>query len=337
MSQSDKSESSFRVPDPHAQEYLRRNKGITLAPTTIKTYDSHLTEYVHFLDSRDKTVLGADFSEVREFAEKCVRHGNRQSTIEGKLSTVAELYRYIQLRTDVSQKLTLDPLEFRDIDVSRYRTPEPIERVALSREEIRRLFDAFDSYRNRLIATIAVETGLRNSDLRNIQIQDIDLNKSSIHVPNPKNSDPYDVPISDDLVFELDQWMRCHRKGFAAAQESNYVFPSHSGIKIETNSGLNKIITEAAKEAGIQDIIGKSHMTSVQKQAFNTDQEFRQWRRVTVHTLRHSFITLLEDAGVSLPYRQLVANHSNAETTRRYSHGSEDIFETIREQFNPPR
>jgi integrase/recombinase XerD len=148
MSQSHNNESTFRVPDTHAKEYLRRNERIALASSTVETYDSHLTEFVNFLNDRNTSVLDADFSEVRAFAEKCVRQGNRQSTIEGKLSTVGELYRYIHLRTDAPQELSLDPLEFRDIDVSRYRTPEPIERVALSREEIRRLFDAFDSHRN---------------------------------------------------------------------------------------------------------------------------------------------------------------------------------------------
>ena len=337
MSQSHNDESTLRVPDTHAKEYLRRNERIALASSTVETYDSHLTEFVNFLNGRNTSVLDADFSEVRAFAEKCVRQGNRQSTIEGKLSTVGELYRYIHLRTDASQELSLDPLEFRDIDVSRYRTPEPIERVALSREEIRRLFDSFDSHRNRLMATVAVETGIRNSDLRNIRIQDMNLDECEIHVHNPKNSTPYDVPISEDLAFELDLWMRCHRRGFATAQESQYVFPSHSGVKLRTNGSLNKIITEAAERAGIQSTIGKSQITSEQKQAFNTDLEYRQWHRVTVHTLRHSCITLLEDAGVSLPYRQLVANHNNAETTQRYSHGGEDIFRIIREQFRPPR
>jgi integrase/recombinase XerD len=215
---------SFRVPNDLAQKYLSKKAGVSLASTTVSTYDSHLTEYTTFLNGRETTVLSAEFTDVVEFLEECVRRGNRKSTLSGKLSTIAELYRFIRLRTDAGDKLSLDPLRFREIDLEQYNVPEAMEREGLSRDEIRRLFDAFQSYRNRLMAIVGVETGLRNSDIRCLRIQDVGTDQ--IHVHDPKNSRPYDVPISDQLSFELEIWMKHHRSGFAAATDSEYVFTS---------------------------------------------------------------------------------------------------------------
>lgn len=329
------SSSEYRVPDKHAQEYLARNEGITLSSSTVVSYDSQLTEYVSFLHERGASVLTAEFTDVLDYVEACVRQGNREGTISGKISTVGELYRYIRLRTDAGDELSLDPLRFREINLKRYNTPEAVEREALSREEIRRLFDAFNSYRNRLMAIVGVETGIRNSDLRNLRIEDV--HEDTIHVHDPKNSKPYDVPISEELVFELDFWLQHHRKGFAASTDSEYVFPSQHGEKLETNASLNSIVKQAAERAGIQATIGRSRLTTGQKDAWETEKEYREWHRVTVHTLRHSYLTLLKEAGVSLPYRQLVANHTSANTTRGYTHGNDEVFDSVRNRFNPPR
>jgi integrase/recombinase XerD len=202
---------------------------------------------------------------------------------------------------------------------------------------LRKLFDNIDSYRNRLLITVGAETGLRNSDLREIQLSDVDYEELLIHVPDPKGSKAYDVPISEELGFELKQWLKHHRGAYASAGVSNYLFPSEYGPKLETNGGLNTIIKEAATRAGIQEVIATSQISPEQRVSLGTEKETRNMHRVTVHTLRHTFLTLLKDAEVPLVYRQLVANHRDPNTTLGYEHGSNDIFEIIRDRFEPAR
>ncbi|NHX37276.1 MULTISPECIES: tyrosine-type recombinase/integrase [Halolamina] len=333
MSSDQQDSESYRVADEYAREYLSRNEGVTLASSSVETYDGHLTEYVSFLDQRDRTVVNAEFQDVLDYLDWCVRRGNRKSTLSSKLATIGELYRYIRLRTDVGDELGLDPIRFQEIDLNQFNTPPPIERDALSRDEIRRLFDAFDSFRNRLMAIVGVETGLRNSDIRNLRLEDIDEN--TIHVRNPKNSKPYDVPISNELAFEIQHWNRHHRPGYSAAAESPYLFPSQCGERLEANGSLNSIIRTAAERAGIQEVIGESQVRK--QEGDGKEVECREWHRVTVHTLRHSFVTLLKDAGVNLNYRMLVANHADSDTTRGYTHGENEAFSLIRSRFDPPR
>lgn len=323
--------------DPYVRDYLDTNEYITLAPSTVRKYRNTLNEYIRYLSDIERSVLDASREDVVTFIERCVRRGNRRSTITGKLVVIGQLYRHIKLRTDMGDKLSLDPLELETIDLSRYRTPPPIEREALSREELRQLFDATDSVRNLLITITATEIGFRNSDLRELTTQDVDFEELTIHASNPKNQRPYDAPMSEDLAFELQRWIDCDRDAYTKASDSPYLFPGRNSAKLETNSGLNAIVKAAAERAGIQKVIGISKSMSETQGAIESERVERHWHRVTPHTLRHTYVTLLKDADVPLPYRQIVANHASAETTRRYTHGRDDVFDTVRDRFEPPR
>jgi len=323
--------------NPYVADYLATNEVLVLAPSTVRTYRYLLREYIRYLTAIETTVLNAEREDVVTFLERCVRRGNRESTLRSKFNAVYQLYRHIKLYMDEGDELNVDPLELETIDLGQYRTPAPIEREALTREELRQLFDAMDSYRNRLLAITAVETGLRNSDLRELTLDDIYFDELEIHARDPKNSIPYEVPMSDDLAFELECWIDGPRTAHTTTTESQYLFPGRYSEKLETNDGLNTITKSAAERANIQRVIGTSEIDSDRVTATKTEHSERRWHRVTPHTLRHTFITLLKDAGTQLSYRQLVANHTNPETTRGYTHGKNDVFETIRDRFDPPR
>lgn len=327
---------SYRVKNEYAREYLARNDGLTLAKSSVNSYDSQLRQFETFLHRQGTEITNAEFSDLLDYTDLCVRYGNRQSTIEGKLSVIGELYRYIRLHTDAGDELKFDPLRMRTIDLSRYNTPEKIQREALSRTEIRQLFDAFDSYRNRLMAIVGVDTGIRNSDIRGIRLDDFYIEDRKIHVHDPKNSIPYDVPIGDDLAFELDYWIRHQRKAFVQDGKCEFLFPSQHGGKLENNGSLNRVIKKAAEKAGIQDIIGESTIVDGFDES-SRETSKRRWHRVTAHTLRHSCITLMQEDGVSLTYRQLIANHGSPETTLSYTHSDDDVLKTVREEYDPPR
>lgn len=328
-------DNTYRVSDTLAGNYLDRHEGLTINSATARTYDGILNEYNQWLCDHELTVLTASCDDVQNYIEHCVKRGNRKGTLSSKLSVISELYRYIYLETESMEKLNLDPLKLRKIDIDRYNTLPKIERGSLTRKEIRSLFDAFQSYRNRLMAIVGTETGLRNSDIRGLRLEDI--YSDHIHAHNPKGSRPYNVPISEDLYFELEYWKNNIRDGYTFASLSEYVFPSQNGPKLESNGSLTKIIKEAASRAGIQQIIGRSQLDPTYVEDRGLSKSFREWHRVTPHTLRHSFITLLEEDGVSLTYRMLVSNHRNADTNLGYTHNGSEVVNYIRNNFNPPR
>jgi integrase/recombinase XerD len=319
----------FDVENRFVCAYLDARAGTQLTESSVKTYESRLREYTKFLQRRSTSVLDAELTDIIEYVEWCVERGNRQSTIEGKLTVVIELYKFLSLRTDASGILTINPIKIERIDLFDYNTPIEIQREALTREEVRRLFDAMESYRNRLIAIVAIETGIRNSDLRNLRLRDIDLDDCTLHIQDPKNGKPYEVPISQELSIELEIWRDEYREAYGNFQQSRFLFPGHRSEKIGTNGWLNRIIKRAAEDAGIQDVIATSNIPE--------EDYRREWYRVTVHTLRHTCLTLMKEDGVPLRYRQLIANHSSPSTTQHYSHGPEQEFNAIRDRYRPPR
>lgn len=336
MSSSISTNTRYRVPNDYAQAYLARKEDLRVESSTTETYDGILNEFVHWLHDRDIGVLGATCDDVRNYIETCVSRGNRESTLSSKLSVIDNFYRYIYVDEGERHRLSLDPLLLTKIDVSEYNTPPKIQRKALNREEIRRLFDAFGSYRNRLMCIVAVETGGRNSDIRNLRIQDI--YSDHIHIHDPKGGRPYDVPISDDLHFEIDYWLSNVRSGYTYAADSPYVFLSRSGVKLQSNSSFNSIVKQAAERAGLLDKpLGRSELPEQYVEAHGLSQSYRVWSRVTPHVLRHSYITLLKESDVPITYRMLVSNHRNAETNLTYTHGGNDVIDYIRGSFNPPR
>lgn len=325
---------TLQVQDPHAREYLSTRSGIVLAPSTVETYDNILCLYESYLSETDSSILEADLRTVIDYIEYCVRRGNRESTLRSKLSVLSELYRFIKLRSRAGSELNLDPLCLREIDLSKYRTPQPIARGALTHAEIGRLLDAIDSYRNRLMVKVAIATGIRNSDLRSLRIEDLDFAGLTVHIPNPKYGRPYDVPIQRELAFEIEFWLTHHRPGIVGTGENPFVFPSQSGGQLETNNSFTSIVVEAAERAGIQDSIGISEIFD-EGGSLDLSVVSRSWNRVTPHTLRHSFVTLLNEAGIGLADRQRLANHTRAETTLRYTHSEDVGFEKIRSQYKP--
>lgn len=70
-----------------------------------------MQEYVRFLYDRETTVLDAEREDAVEFIEHCVRRGNRESTLSGKLAVIGQLYRHIKFRMDLGEEVDFDPLE----------------------------------------------------------------------------------------------------------------------------------------------------------------------------------------------------------------------------------
>lgn len=318
----------FDIPCKWACRYLGHRcadslQSKSLSESSLPGYESTLREYVNYLHAHDQTVLDADYDTFENFILYCVEIGRRTATIMGRVSTIRGLYKHIKLKEDVDAEIS--PLEFDQIERSAVAdlTPSDIEREDLTRDELEKLFEAIPEERGRLMAIVGTETGFRNSDIRCIRLRDIDFDAPEIYAHDPKYSKPYTVPISEELALELEIWIETGREAKYGHIDSEYLFPSERGPQIESGTNLTRIIRDAAKDAGIQGILGTSQYESEYLKQPKVD---RTWHQVIPHVLRHSFITILEKEGVSLEYRRLLANHSSAETTRNYSHGKKEVL-----------
>jgi integrase/recombinase XerD len=175
------------------------------------------------------------------------------------------------------------------------RTPKRLPTV-LSADELRRLFDVAgrDAKHKALLMTL-YGAGLRISEALNLRTGDIDSRRMLIHVRLGKGTGGGKdrmVKLSPQLLAVLREYWRARRpKGWLFPQTKSPEKPMESGT-------THRIVARAARRAGIV-------------------------RRVSAHTLRHSYATHLLDAGTDLRTIQLLLGHQNLKTTSIYLHVSQ--------------
>ena len=147
-------------------------------------------------------------------------------------------------------------------------------------------------------------TGIRISELTNLELNQIDFDECIIRVVGKGKKDRI-VPLGDTAIYYLKLYIEEYRKFLLKTQVSNYVFINKDGNKI-SRQGFFKILKRLTQEAGIK-------------------------KDVSPHTLRHSFATHLLNNGADLRVIQELLGHENLVTTEIYSHLSN---KKIEEDYN---
>jgi len=166
----------------------------------------------------------------------------------------------------------------------------------LSKEEVKKLIESTDNNKSRLIVSMLYSTGLRVSELVNLKVEEINFNDGTGWVRKGKGSKDRFFALSKELGTELKEYLN--------GREHTYVFSKDKAL---TTRNIQKIIHLTKKRAGIN-------------------------RKVTPHTLRHSFATHLLEQGTDIRMIQAMLGHASLSTTQVYTHIS---GEQIRKVVNP--
>jgi site-specific recombinase XerD len=164
----------------------------------------------------------------------------------------------------------------------------------LSKEEVALMINACENLFRRTLLMVLYGTGMRRAEVARLKLTDIDSRRMMIRVVDGKGGKDRDLPLSPALLETL-------RAQWRWLKPETYVFPSRKYRECElpiTDKTVWLACIEAAKLAGIR-------------------------KRVTPHTLRHSFATHLLEAGTDLRTIQLLLGHEDLETTAKYLHLSE--------------
>jgi integrase/recombinase XerD len=165
--------------------------------------------------------------------------------------------------------------------------------VVLSREEVSRFFEHVGSLKHRAALMLCYGAGLRISEAVKIRIGDIDSSRMMIRVVEGKGRKDRYVALPERLLKVL----RCY---FRAARPKDYLFPSWREGHPMNQAALSVACRNAATNAGIA-------------------------KRVTAHTLRHSFATHLLEQGTDTRVIQALLGHSSIRTTARYTQVSAHV------------
>jgi len=170
----------------------------------------------------------------------------------------------------------------------------------LTKEEVRKLIESTDTIKSRLIVSLLYSTGLRVSEIVNLKIEDLNLDDKTGWVRRGKGSKDRLFVMSEDIAKELKEYFNTRGK------ENTYVFSKEKPL---TTRNIQKIIKGTKQRAKIN-------------------------KKVTPHTLRHSFATHLLEQGVDIRIIQTMLGHSSLSTTQVYTHVSSDQLKKVKNPFD---
>lgn len=316
----------------HAISWLGEFTGGRYEISTASVYGSAACIYVDFLHNIGKTVTEAEFKDVDRYLLYRTRSGRSKSTLSSDISAIIQLYTYIDVyRDSTTANVKLSKIR-EGIKAKNYNSRPSFERESLEKEELKKLLKATDNKRNYLIITVGTVLGPRNKDLRKIKVTDVDLENEEIKLRNTKSGGYYTRPLTDDLTVAFRYWIHEERPNIVSDDENEYLFPNGKGGHLGEQQ-INRIINNAAEKAGIQEILTKIPLHEAQRKLTNTDKKFREIKKVTAHTLRHTCRDLLKDAGVSLEGQREALDHNDVNTTRSYGKREEHKDE-VRDKFS---
>jgi integrase/recombinase XerD len=283
--------------------YLKKEKGSS--KNTISAYARDLDQYRLFLEKYHQIKKPSQIQKKHiEGFLKSLDKRVSSKTLARKLTAIKSFHHFLALEKEV------------DIDITKdFSTPKSNKTLpkVLSVDQVVSLLEEVDKdtnlgLRNKALLELIYGSGLRVSELLDIETEDIHLNQSYVIV-HGKGSKERMVPISDMANIALRKYMADARPNLVKDKRNTYVFLNQNGLRL-SRQGFFKVLKKLASDAGI-------------------DSE------CSPHTLRHSFATHLLENGMDLRTLQTLLGHEDISTTQIYTHISQKRIKEIYKKAHP--
>ena len=259
---------------------------------TEKNYELDLFKYFEYLDKNNLNYLTVKYKDVSNFTLFLAKQNYKSTTINRIDSSIRSFYNYLELE----EKINGNPFKA----ASNLKVPKRLPNY-FKYDEYLTMISVIDKddyeYRNRLILEMLFATGLRVSELSNIKIKDIDFSEREIKIMGKGSKERF-VFYNKECANVLDSYLKEYRSKLLNGKDSEYLFINHLGDKL-TDRGIRLIIDKIVKKSCIKS-------------------------KVSPHTFRHTFATMLLNEGCNIKSVQELLGHSSLGTTGIYTHLTND-------------
>jgi integrase/recombinase XerD len=283
--------------------YLLVEKGLSRA--TLESYSRDLLRYAQFMDQHgQRTASAEDTPLLLKHLIQLRNEGLGARSRARHLVALRGFYRFL-----VQEKLlALDPAKLLDIPKTTLKLPD-----VLSVEEVRCLLNAPDArtpqgIRDAAMLEVLYAAGLRVSELTSLKLQDTHLDAGFVRVLG-KGSKERIVPIGQYAREKVLFFLEHARSRLLKNRTSPYLFVARAGRPM-TRQGFWKLLRAYASKAGLL-------------------------KKVTPHSLRHSFASHLLEGGADLRAVQTMLGHADISTTQIYTHVTKDRLRELHRKFHP--
>jgi site-specific recombinase XerD len=218
--------------------------------------------------------------DVRRYQVHQTESGVQPQSVNCSVSALRFFFSVTVARPDLSRRFVV------------VRYPQKLPTV-LNVEEVGRLLEMAPGPKHRAALGTAYGAGLRVSEVAHLKVGDIDSTRMLIRVEQGKGRKDRNAMLSPQLLRLLRLWWR-EGKRRGVMLPGGWLFPGQSALEPISTRQLNRAVHEAAEAAGIK-------------------------KRVSPHTLRHSFATHLLEQDVDIRVIQVLLGHSKLDTTALYA------------------
>jgi integrase/recombinase XerD len=276
-----------------------------LAKNTVEAYSRDLAGLADFLVAQHVSAwLDVDSNQIRSYLATLRRKGLAPRSVGRHAVTLRRLFHFLQSEGLVKE----NPMPNLLVTRAPIKLPQ-----TLSGEDIRKLLGQPDpteplGARDQAMLELLYATGLRVSELVQLQTQRVSLQGDYLTIKG-KGSKMRAVPFGRWAREKLATYMSQVRPRLLNGKSSSFVFINRSGKPL-TRQGFWKLVRRYALIAGID-------------------------KRVTPHTLRHSFATHLLEGGADLRSVQAMLGHADISTTQIYTHVDGARLKAVHRKFHP--
>jgi integrase/recombinase XerC len=271
----------------------------------VRAYGSDLDRFVAFLGAEDRLLGSVDMPLIRRFLARLHGDNYQKTSMARMLACLRTFYDYFLRRGKIE-----------DNPVRRVRTPRLDKKLPsfLEESEIKGLLesttgDTFTDLRDRALLETLYGGGLRVSESTGLDLGDLQLDEG-IALVRGKGGKERLSPLGRCASAAIERYLperaqRLERLG----SEIEAIFVNKNGTRLDVRS-VRRILDRRAVLAGIR-------------------------KRVTPHTLRHSFATHLLNRGADLRAVQELLGHANLTTTQIYTHVTTHRLKEVYEKAHP--
>ena len=285
------------------KNYLKLERGLSI--NSIKSYEYDLNLFKNFIQSNkmSDTPFNCRPETVKNYLYNNL--SNKKSRSQARsISAIKSYFNYLIFEGHIKKS----PIS--DIESPKLEKKLPEVLTELEIEKLIKSFDLQQNFgqRNRTIIEVLYGTGMRVSELVNLKLSNIFFKENIIKIIGKGNKERF-VPLGDIASNEIRKYLKIRDNLIIDSKFSDIVFLNRYGRGL-TRSMIFKIISDSYKRICLD-------------------------KKISPHTLRHSFATHLLKNGADLRTIQIILGHESITTTEIYTHLDTNHLEEVLKNFHP--
>lgn len=284
-----------------AEHFLMYLQNKNFSAHTLQGYGEDLEEFATFCDAR-KAGPAQAFTPVfiRSFLASLTAKHPARNTILRKIASLRSFTHYLLEQDRLKQNpFKLLPAPKRERLLPKFLTPEEVDRLLDTAGDKGRF-----ASRNRALFELIYSSGLRRGEVTGLKIRDVDFFNGVVKVLGKGNKERY-VPVTNEALEAIKDYLSTR----ANPQGGDALFLNKNGTPL-TGDGLAYIFKHLAIQSGVA-------------------------RKVSPHSLRHSFATHLLNNGCDLRSLQEMLGHKSLSATQVYTHVSLEKLKDVYQHAHP--